>query len=86
MAEPWFADTDPETLARFIQLHREMPPGQRVARVFELSEMQRSLQEANVRAMYPHASEREIFLRTAARRLSRELMIQVYGWDPAEHP
>lgn len=33
-----------------------------------------------MRAQYPHASEREVFLRVAARRLGRELMIKAYGW------
>ncbi len=63
-----------------------MSPGQRLARVFELCEFQQSLQIANVRAMYPQAGEEEIFLRVAARRLGRELMIEVYAWDPALHP
>jgi len=39
-----------------------------------------------VRAMYPEASEREIFLRVAARRLDRETMVRAYGWDPELHP
>ena len=38
--------------------------------------------EAGVRLQYPEASEREILLRTAARHLSRDLMIRAYGWDP----
>jgi hypothetical protein len=36
--------------------------------------------------MYPDAGEREVFLRVAARRLDRETMIKVYGWDPKLHP
>jgi hypothetical protein len=36
--------------------------------------------------MYPQASEREVFLRVAARRLDRDSMIRAYGWDPALHP
>jgi len=36
--------------------------------------------------MYPEADEREIFLRVAARRLDRDTMIKVYGWDPLRHP
>ena len=35
--------------------------------------------------MYPEAGEREVFLRAAARRLSRETMMAVYGWDPEAH-
>jgi hypothetical protein len=38
--------------------------------------------ESGVRAACPNASEREIFLRTAALRIPRDLMIKAYGWDP----
>jgi hypothetical protein len=36
--------------------------------------------------MYPDADEREVFLRVAARRLGRDLMIAACGWDPDLHP
>jgi hypothetical protein len=48
------------------------------------SAMLMALAEENVRKLYPAASEREIFLRSAARRLDRETMIRAYGWDPLE--
>ena len=62
-----------------------MTQADRLRRVFELSDLQCALQEANVRAMYPDADDREVFLRVAARRLSREDMIRAYGWDPEQH-
>jgi len=34
------------------------------------------------RKRHPEISEREAFLRTAARHLDRETMIRAYGWDP----
>ena len=40
--------------------------------------------EEDVRRQYPEASEREVFLRAASRRLGRDLMIKAYGWDPAK--
>jgi hypothetical protein len=86
MVAEWFADTDPKALEVYIQLHREMTPGQRLARVFELCDFQQSLQIANVREMYPQADEREVFLRVAARRLGRDLMMKAYNWDPELHP
>lgn len=85
MASPWYEDTDPEALEVFIQLHRQMTPGQRVARVFELSALHEGLQRWSVKSMYPQADEREIFLRVAARRLDRDTMVRVYGWDPEAH-
>jgi hypothetical protein len=86
MPDGWYEDTDPEALEVFLRLHRQMTPGQRVARVFELTAFQERLQRASVRAMYPNASEREVFLRVAARRLDRDTMLQVYGWDPDLRP
>ena len=85
MAGPWFSDTDPEALAVYLKPHRKMSDGQRLARVFELCDFQQSLQLANVRATYPEASEPEVFLRLASRRLGRDPMIKVYGWDPDVH-
>lgn len=51
----------------------------------DLSELAIRMSEAGVRAQFPEASEREVFLRAAARRLPRDLMIRAYGWDPDEH-
>lgn len=86
MPAAWLSDTDPRALEVYLRLHREMTPGERLARVFELCEFQDSLQIANVQSMYPQANEREVFLRVAARRLGRELMIAAYNWDPDLHP
>ena len=85
MPARWYEDTSPEALEVFIELHRKMTPGERVAHIFELTEFQDSLQQASVRSMYPDAGERGVFLRVAARRLDRETMIKVYGWDPLLH-
>jgi hypothetical protein len=86
MSAGWYEDTDPEALEMFLELHRRMTPGQRLARVFELTAFAESLQRASVRSQHPEADEREIFLRVAARRLDRETMIRAYGWDPDLHP
>jgi hypothetical protein len=86
MPADWYEDTDPEALEVFLQLHRQMTPSQRVAQIFEMMAFQQSLQRASVLAMYPQASEREVFLRVAARRLDRVTMIKAYGWDPELHP
>ena len=63
-----------------------MSPGERLGRVFELGQVQHSLQVATVRSSYPQASEEDVFLRVAARRLGREVMMQDYDWDPELHP
>jgi len=85
MPDEWLSDTDPKAREVYLNLYREMEPGERLARVFALCDFQQELQIANVRAMYPEASEREVFLRVAARRLGREFMIAAYNWDPDLH-
>jgi len=70
----------------FLQLHRQMTPEEKIARVFEMVEFTENLQRATVRSQYPDADDCEVFLRVAARRLDRETMIRVYGWDPDLHP
>jgi len=81
----WYEDTDPKALDVFLRLHREMTPGERAARIFEMA---RSRKTCNARRYVdvPRAGEREVFLRVAARRLDRQTMIRAYGWDPALHP
>ena len=79
------ADTDPKALAAFFELQRQRSPAQKLEDVFELSEWMFELQKAGVRLRYPDAGEREVFLRAAALRIPRELMINAYGWDPEEH-
>jgi hypothetical protein len=82
----WYQDTDPKALEVFLQLHRDMTPGERASRIFEMAGFQEGLQRASVRSMYPGATDREIFLRVASRRLDRATMIKVYGWDPDLNP
>lgn len=86
MVEQWMRDTSPEAFDVFLDVHRRMSEGQRARSVFEMSEMQHALVESSIRSTYPKADEREIFLRSTARRLGRELMVLAYGWDPVEHP
>jgi hypothetical protein len=59
-----------------------MSPSEKVQAVFTLNDLLLRLSEAGVRQMYPAGSDREVFLRAAARRLGRETATRVYGWDP----
>jgi hypothetical protein len=77
-----YSDTDPRAMAVWLDLLRRMPPGKKIESVFALNRMAIQFSEAGVRMAYPEADEREVFLRAAARRLSRDLMIRAYGWDP----
>jgi hypothetical protein len=80
-----YSDTDPRAMEVWLDLLRRMPAGKKIESVFALSRMAIQFSEAGVRMAYPEADDSEVFLRTAARRLSRDLMIQVYGWDPRAH-
>jgi hypothetical protein len=82
MPVAFYEDTDPKALEFFLELHRRMTPEERVARIFEMVAFMEGLQRSSVCSMHPEADEREIFLRVAARRLGRDIMLQVYGWDP----
>jgi predicted RNA-binding Zn ribbon-like protein len=78
----WYSDTDPRALQVFLELQRRMSPAEKIQAVFRLTEMVTRMVQASIRKQYPTASEREVFLRTAARHLDRETMIRVYGWNP----
>jgi hypothetical protein len=77
-----FSDTDPRAMEVWLGVLRGKTPGERIATAFELTDFALRMAESGVRARYPKASEREIFLRAAAMRLPRELMIRAYCWDP----
>ena len=62
-----------------MDLLRKIPPEEKLRRALELTEAARKLSEAGLREAYPHASEREIFLRMAQRQLGEELFQKVYG-------
>lgn len=79
---PEFTDTDPRAMEVWLALQRRMPPGDKIVVVLEASALLLSMYEAGVRLQHPGATEREVLLRTAARHLSRDLMIRAYGWDP----
>ena len=81
----FYSDTDPRVMEVWLSLLRKMPPEKKMAAVFEMNDMLMGLVKGEVRRLYPQADEREVFLRMAARRLDRETMIRVYGWDPESH-
>ena len=81
--EPDFVrDTDPKALEVFYDIHRKHLPGRKLDVAFELTDFLFELSRAGVRQRYPSISEREVFLRSTALRVPRDLMIRAYGWDP----
>ena len=72
-------------MAVWLNLLRNQSAGEKIAAVFEFTALAWDMAERGVRSRYPNASEREVFLRTAALHLSREEMTRAYEWDPQEH-
>lgn len=68
----------------FVDWHRTATARQKYDLVFEWTESLIRSAEADVRAMFPNADEREVFLRAAARRLGWDTVKRVYGWQPSD--
>jgi hypothetical protein len=77
-----FQDTEPRALEVWLELLRSKTPGERIAATLGLTSFALQMSEMGVRRMHPEASDREVFLRVAARHLPRDLMIRAYQWDP----
>ena len=80
--KPLMEDTPLELERRWLELLRKRTPAERFRRVGELNQMLQTLAEAETRRRHPEASEREIQLRVASRRIPAELMRKAFGWDP----
>jgi hypothetical protein len=73
------ADTSPEAWQVYLDIQRRMSPGEKLARVFELTEMVRDSARQALRRRFPQADDREIFLRYARTALGDDLFRRAYG-------
>jgi hypothetical protein len=64
---------------------RKWTPQERLQRAWDASAFARGVAEGAIRQLHPEASEREILLRVASRRIDRDLMVRAFGWDPEVH-
>jgi hypothetical protein len=80
-----FTDTDPRAMEVWLDLLRKKAPGERMTAALDLTAFVLQISEAGVRRAYPNASDYEVRMRAASRRLGRDLMIRAYGWDPEAH-
>lgn len=72
----------PEDFERLqIELYRQMSPVQKLKIVFDLNAAAEALHTIDVRSRYPNASEREIRIRVASRRIPPDLMKKFFDWD-----
>lgn len=77
----WYSDTDPRALEAFLECQRRMTASEKVHGMLELTQMVFDIAKAEIRRQHPGISDRDVFLRAAARHLDRD-KIRVYGWDP----
>lgn len=75
-------DTTPEAQQMMFELLRRMPAWKRLALTCELIQTTRSLMLAGLRSRFPEASEEEIRRRFIASMLTREEVVNAYGFDP----
>ncbi len=66
-----------------IERWRGTSAGEKLDRVAELNWTCERLSEAGVRVRCPGAGDDEVRHRVFALRLGRQVMVEVYGWDPA---
>lgn len=76
------ADTAPDVLAKQFELYRQMTPAEKAAGVRALTLAVNTLALAGLRQQHPGASESELQLRLAARRLGEDLVARAYQWRP----
>jgi hypothetical protein len=80
MYVPQSSDTG-EKADRFqFDMLRRMSPSERAVLMTELTLSAQRLAFAGLRLRHPNASDDEIWLRLAARRLGAETVRKVYGW------
>ena len=76
------SDTSPEAQAVQDEIYRRMSASQKLQRVVDLTRMVNQLALDEIRNRYPNATERELTLRLASRRLPVDLMRRAFNWDP----
>lgn len=59
-----------------------MSVSEKLQRVGELTELERTIALEEIQRRYPNASLRECQLRLASRSIDADLMRKVFGWDP----
>ncbi len=74
-------DTSDEAERVLVEAYRRMSPAQRIHRVRELIHYANELALSDIRRRHPQATERELQLRLASRRLDPALLREHFGWD-----
>ncbi len=72
-------DTSRESMEVLVGLYRQMPPEQKLRRVFDAYAMGRRLAMAGIRDRHPDWNEQQVWREWARRHLGEELFEKVYG-------
>jgi hypothetical protein len=80
--KPLSPDTTSEAQQVMFELLRRAPAWKRLALTCELIQTTRVLMLAGLRSRFPKAGEEEIRRRFIARVLTREEVVNAYGFDP----
>jgi len=81
---PFSRDTSLDVHRMIVERWREMTPAAKAQLVNALTRDCETLALAGLRVRHPDATADELRLRVGGLRLGRDLMIEVYGWDPGE--
>lgn len=76
------SDTDPLVRKKLIDGYRQMSFQQKMQCVSAMTKAVQQMAWARIRKQYGNISEHEMRLRLASLWLNREVMIQVFHWDP----
>jgi hypothetical protein len=75
-------DTDPDTWRRLVENMRILSPGQKAARVGELSAAVRTAARVGIRLRHPEATPEQERMYLAALLFGDDLVRRAFGWDP----
>jgi hypothetical protein len=75
----WMSDTHPDALRVYLEINHRLPAQRKFDTVVGMCEGMVLTLARRERKLHPEESEREIFLRVAARRLGKTLVKRVYG-------
>lgn len=64
--------------------YRHMPACEKFREIAALIDLEDERQRADIRARYGDIPEAEMRMRLGVKRLGRETMVKVFGWDPEE--
>ena len=78
--KPLYPDTHPKVEEMLIEGYRKMTPQQKLNQMRELIMRNEMLLIAYLKTQYPEASDYELRLRAASRRVPADLMKKAFGW------